>query len=123
MRQRERGVTFLGWLFILIPMGLVLYAGIRLAPLYLEYMKIARTLEQVGKDFKGDQADAQQIRTAIERHFDIEDVHVLTVRDTDKLKLRKEDSGYVMEVSYVDIAPYIGQISLQVAFNKVVRIE
>ena len=72
---------------------------------------------------KGDQADGQQIRNSIERRFDIEDVHVLKVSDTDKLKIRKEDNGYTIEVSYIDSAPYISNVSLQVAFNKTVRIE
>ena len=33
---RERGATFLGMLTILAILGLALYAGIRLTPLYLE---------------------------------------------------------------------------------------
>ena len=40
MRQNERGVTFLGWVILLLPAALVLYAGIRLTPVYLEYMKV-----------------------------------------------------------------------------------
>ena len=47
MRHRERGVTFLGWVVLLLPVALIVYAGIRLTPVYLEYMKIARSLEQV----------------------------------------------------------------------------
>ena len=53
MRHRERGVTFLGWVVILLPVALVLYAGIRLTPVYLEYMKVARTLEQVQRRVQG----------------------------------------------------------------------
>ena len=67
MRQHERGVTFLGWVIILVPVALVFYAGIRLTPVYLEYMKITRTLEQVRDELKGDQPDAGAIRIAIEK--------------------------------------------------------
>ena len=47
MRQRERGATFLGIVIILLILGSALYAGIRLVPVYLEYTKVARSLEQV----------------------------------------------------------------------------
>lgn len=119
MRRYETGVTFLGWLFILIPMGLVLYAGIRLAPAYLEYMKIARTLEQVATEFQGDQPSPGQIRVAIEKRFDIESV---TVMNKDAIKIQKEGSGYTLTADYKDAVPYISNVSLQVEFKKSVKI-
>lgn len=123
MRHRERGVTFLGWVVLLLPMALVFYAGIRLTPVYLEYMKIARTLEQVADEYQGEQAEAQAIRRSIERRFDIESVTVLNPRDASHIRIRKEGSGHVVQAAYVDSVPFIRNVSLQVEFNKVVKIE
>ncbi len=123
MRRHQRGVTFLGWVFILVPVALVVYAGIRLSTVYLEYMKIARTLDQVRDELKGDQPDAATIRNAIEKRFDIEDVSAMTVRDADKLKITKLGSGYTVEAVYQASVPYISNVSLQVNFDKVVQIE
>ena len=123
MRQHERGVTFLGWVIILVPVALVLYAGIRITPLYLEYMKVTRTLEQVRDELKGDQPDVAMIRNAIERRFDVEDVTVMTVRDADKLKITKVGSGYKVEAVYQATAPYVSNVSLLVNFDKTVQIE
>ncbi|HZF25599.1 MAG TPA: DUF4845 domain-containing protein [Steroidobacteraceae bacterium] len=123
MGRHERGVTFLGWMIILVPVALVLYAGIRLTPVYLEYMKINRTLEQVRDELKGDQPDMATIRTAIEKRLDIEDVTALTVRDADKLKITKDGSGYKVEAVYQATAPYMSNVSLLVSFDKVVQIE
>lgn len=117
MRYREGGVTFLGWLVILVPVALVLYAGIRLVPVYLEYMKIARTLEQVSTESVGDGADPRSLRYAIERRFDVEDVHVIT---KDDVKITKEASGYRVEAAYEAVAPFISNVDLLVTFNKVV---
>jgi Domain of unknown function (DUF4845) len=120
MRHRERGVTFLGWVFLLAPVGLVLYAGIRLTPVYLEYMKIARTLEQVRDESQGEKREARMLRTAIERRFDIEGV---TVIDRNDVTITKDGSGYVVEATYSDNAPLFGNVSLNVDFSKVVQIE
>ncbi len=48
MRNRQVGVTAIGWLFLLTPVAIVVYAGIRLAPVYLNYMKVAKAKDQVG---------------------------------------------------------------------------
>ena len=47
MKYHQGGATFLGMVVILLILGSALYAGIRLVPVYLEYMKVARSLEQV----------------------------------------------------------------------------
>ncbi len=123
MRHRERGITFLGWIVLLMPVALVLYAAIRLTPVYLEYMKIARSLEQVAEEFKGDALEARNIRLALERRFDIESVTVLDARDTTDIKIVKEGEGYTMQAAYTDSAPFISNVSLLVEFDKVVKVE
>lgn len=123
MRQHERGVTFLGWIILLLPVAVLLYAGIRLTPIYLEYMKVTKTLEQVRDELKGDQPDASMIRNAIEKRFDVEDVTVMTIRDTDKLKITKQGNGYTVEAIYQATAPFISNVSLLVNFDKTVQIE
>jgi hypothetical protein len=120
MRHRERGVTFLGWIVILIPVGMVLYAGIRLTPIYLEYMKIARTLEQVREEHSGDALEPRALRGAIERRFDIESV---TILKKDDIKITKQGSGYVIEADYYDTVPFIANVSLMVEFKKAVTLD
>ena len=76
MRNRQRGVTAVGWLFLLTPIAIVGYAGIRLAPLYLNYMKVTRALDQVASDLKAGGGDPQGIRTSVDKHFEIDDRRV-----------------------------------------------
>ena len=51
-RNRQLGVTALGWLILLTPFAIVFYAGIRLAPVYLNYMKVAKAIDQAGNELK-----------------------------------------------------------------------
>ena len=64
MRFRQRGVTFFGWLILLIPWAVVGYAGIRLAPVYLNYMKVVRALNLVESDAAGSDSPASIRRSA-----------------------------------------------------------
>ena len=60
MRNKQRGVTVIGWLILLIPFAIVGYAGIRLLPLYLNYMKVTRTLDQVHGELRGAGGDTAE---------------------------------------------------------------
>ena len=118
MRSRQRGVTLLGWLFLLTPLVIVLYAGVRLAPVYLNYMKVVRALDLVASDSAGNN-DPKSILTTIDKHFEIDMVEYPTWKD---IKVTHADSGgWKVEAAYDDEAPLFGNISLHVVFDKVVK--
>ena len=72
MRNRQLGVTAIGWLVLLTPVAIVVYAGIRLAPVYLNYMKVAKAMEGTVSEMKGGGATPQTIRATIDKHFEID---------------------------------------------------
>jgi len=120
MRHRQRGITFIGLVLILALVGVLGYAGIRLVPVYLNYMKIARTMQQVAQEFKGENPDPGRIRTALDRHWTIEDISEVGVKD---IEIKKEGEGVVMHVGYDHTVPYLGNVSLTASFDKTVSIE
>src|ERR1700738_5657133 len=69
MRNRQQGVTAIGWLVLLTPFAILLYAGIRLAPLYLNYMKVVRAMDGAASSVKsgGGAGGGAGIRTATHR--------------------------------------------------------
>ena len=119
MGKHQQGMTFIGLLCVLALAGAVVYAGIRLAPLYLNYMKIARTMDAVAGEVKGDNPDPATIRMLIGRHFDIEDPSTVTDKD---IEITKDESGVQMHVSYDDSVPYVANVSLMVHFDKTVKV-
>ena len=119
MRNHQQGMTFIGLLFVLAMAGVIVYAGIRLAPLYLNYMKVARTMESVAAEAKGDNPDPAAIRNLIDRHFNIEDP---TGVDTKDIEITKDDGGVQMHVAYDDAVPYVANVSLSVHFEKTVTV-
>jgi hypothetical protein len=119
MRNHQQGMTFIGLLFILAMAGVIVYAGIRLAPLYLNYMKVARTMESVATEVKGENPDPQAIRNLLDRHFNIEDPTGITVKD---IEITRDDGGVQMHVMYDDAVPYVANVSLSVHFEKTVKV-
>ena len=69
--RKQRGVTMIGWIFLLVPVAVVLYAGIRVGPEYLNYYKVVTAMKETASQLKSDEAlTPAAIRTALEKRFD-----------------------------------------------------
>jgi hypothetical protein len=120
MRSKQAGVTLIGWIVLLAPMAVVIYAGIRLTPIYLNYMKVAKTLEQVKSEVKGaGNANQQQVRRSIEDHLNIEGVEFPDVKD---FKITREGRTWIVSATYDDQTPLFANVFLTVSFDKSVTI-
>jgi hypothetical protein len=118
MRSRQRGATFLGMVTIIAILGFALYAGIRLTPLYLEYMAVARALEQTAKAESG-ATSPQTLRNALDRRWTIETIDSIQPKD---IEIKKAGSGFTMRAWYRAEAPFISNVSLVADFDKTVQV-
>jgi len=120
MRSKQTGITFIGWIILLIPVAVCGYAGIRLAPIYLNYMKVAKTLEQVKSEFKDDGGASQiAIRLAVEKRLNTESVDYPDIKD---IKIIREGKGWTISAAYDDQAPLFSNVFILVTFDKSVTI-
>jgi hypothetical protein len=116
MVHRQRGMTLLGILVLVVVVGAWVYAGIRLLPKYLEYMRVSSTLEKVRDEFDSNPGSTEfMLRKAVERHFDIEMVEVITAND---IEIKREGGEFTMRAYYDDTVPLAGNVSFLVEFDK-----
>jgi len=120
MLKRQQGMTMIGVLFVLALIGVIGYAGMRILPVYLNYMKVARSMEATAPGFKGDAVDQAALRRTLEKHWQIEDIDSVSAKD---VEVTKEDSATVMHVAYDDSAPYVANVSLTVHFDKTTKVQ
>ena len=120
MRRRQQGMTFIGLLFILAMAGVIVYAGIRLAPVYLNYLKVARSLDSTATEMKGDNPDPTTIRSTLNKHWEIDMIESPDVKD---IEIVKDEGVVTMHVAYDDTVPYIANVSLSVHFDKTVKVQ
>ncbi len=121
MRRRQQGMTFIGLLFVLAMAGAILYAGIRLAPMYLNYMKVVRSLDAVATESKGDNPDPAALRRALGKEWEIQSLDSPDFKEVEITK--EEDGGVTMHVAYDDSVPYIANVSLSVHFEKTTKVK
>ena len=119
MRHRQRGITFIGLLLILVLVALPVYAVIRLVPVYLNYLSVSHSMESLKAEFRG-APDLGGIRRSLDKHWQIDDVTALQTKD---IEFTKDEGAVVVHAAYEDRVPYLGNISLLVSFDKTVRVE
>jgi hypothetical protein len=101
-------------------LGLIFYAGVRLLPVYLNYLKVARSMDAAAGEFKTENPDPGAVRRSLEKHWQIEDISAVEAKE---VEITKDESGMALHVSYDEAAPYISNVSLSVHFDKTVRVQ
>lgn len=119
MFARQRGVTAIGWLILLTPFAILIYTGIRLTPVMMNYMSVARSMNEVTSEFAGGGATPDTIRSSLQKHFDVESVDYPAVKD---IAITRAGQGWTVEAAYYDNAPLFAHVTLQIQFDKTVTV-
>lgn len=114
-KRQQAGMTTMGLIILVAFVGLFAFAGIRLTPVYLNYMKVAGVVDGVGKEFDGSGASRSAIRNSISRRFDIDSVSIITAKD---VKVTAVDGGFEVAATYSHKSPFIANVSFVVDFDK-----
>ena len=102
-------------------MAIVLYAGIRVGPVYLNYYKVVTAMKETASQLKSDETlSPATIRGALERRFDTGYIDEPTPKDIAVAK--GEEGGWTMTADYEKTVPMFGNLYLTMAFNEVVTI-
>ena len=120
MRKHQRGITAIGWLILMIPVAIVFYAGIRVSPLYLNYMKVVHSLDSVATELNNEGQTADGLRTAVDKHFQIESVDYPDKKD---LKITRVNNVWQIEANYDDQSPLFSNIAILFTFDKIVKLK
>ena len=120
MRKHQRGITAIGWLILMIPVAIVFYAGIRVSPLYLNYMKVVHSLDSVATELNNEGQTADGLRTAVDKHFQIESVDYPDKKD---LKITRVNNVWQIEANYDDQSPLFSNIAILITFDKIVKLK
>jgi len=119
--HRQRGVTMIGWIFLLIPMAIVLYAGIRVGPDYYGYYKVVQAMELTASELKGSEAlTPTAILTPLEKRFDVGYIDQINAKQD--VVVTKGDKGWDMTAEYEVERPLFGNLFLLMKFKKTVVI-
>jgi hypothetical protein len=118
MPSRQRGMTAIGFLIIAGTVGILGFAIMKVAPVYLENKRIVSVLGDIKAEMDGNGATANRIRLSMLRRLDIEMIKL----PVDAVKIAKSRNGYTVQVRYDNRTHYVGDLWLVVALDETVEI-
>jgi hypothetical protein len=119
MRQRQQGMTAIGFAIIAALVGLVGYGAIRLIPVYMTQMKIRQLMSDLKVEYDGNDANVSRLQAGIGKRLDIDAIEFPRRRD---FVVSKTEEGFLVSVEYEDSVPYIANLSITAAFDNSVEI-
>ena len=110
--KRQRGVTFVGMVFIagLIVFGAIV--GLKLIPAYIEYATIVNHLRELAKSPEA-RGTPKEIQNAFGKRAQIDDIRSVSATDLDVIK---EGNSVVLTLSYSTKIPLFGNLSACIDF-------
>ena len=121
MRYRggERGITFIGLMFVLVILAFVGLFGLKLFPIYMESFKIDKAMDSLISDSKISERSKQEIRGALIKRLDIDSVKAVGHGNMkEHLEITKNGGNVSLDLTYEQETPLFGNISLLVTFDK-----
>lgn len=118
-RNRQRGLTFWGLLFVLAVMAAVLLVSLRLFPVYMEAFKVQQALEQLANLPELEEKPKHEIYDLFMRRMEIEDVDRFNMRNLRQhMSIEREEGRVTITMEYTAVAPLFGNLSIVADWHK-----
>ena len=117
MRQRQAGMSIPGMLAIGIMVGFFVMCGIRMTPVYLEYLTVKRIMTQIAEEFKKEEDTISDIRRKIASMLNTNQVYLLQPRE---VEVFRKDGKIMIDSNYEARLPVMGRISAIMTFDDLV---
>lgn len=98
MKRNQSGMTLIGFVIVLGIVGLFIYVGMKVVPMYTEYYSVKQALAGMAKDSETARKDASWIKDRFFRRMDVS--YVDSVKPENVKILRKGDSSLQITVEY-----------------------
>jgi len=121
LHRKARGITLIGFIIVLAVVGFFVYLAMRLVPVYLEYMNVVKSMEQVRDEPGLAQASPEQIRRSLSFKFSTQYVADDAI-PPQAIQVIREANAQVLRIRYERRVPFAYNVDLLVSFDKSVSL-
>jgi hypothetical protein len=113
-RNKQRGLTMISWLVILVVLGFMVMIGIKITPVYLEHFAIKKSLQSLKDEPLISRKPVTEIRKLFFRRLDINSIRHLT---KENVTIKRAGGVTSINVKYEERRPVMGNLSLVMTFD------
>ena len=114
--KNQAGLTAIGLILILIPIGLAVYIVMRAAPVYIEAFSVGDVLNSLKKELDLREKSPEEIRTMIRKRLEVNNISSVDIKDD--VKIQKTVNDVTVTIDYEARVPLFWNIALAFSFNK-----
>lgn len=111
--QGQRGLSIIGFLFVVAVVVVVALVGFRMVPAYIEWYTIQKALDNAVAD-AGNDPSLINIRKAMERKLSADYADAVSAKDVNVVK---NGNTITAQVSWQKILPMVGNVSILIDFD------
>lgn len=112
--KQQKGLSSIGWLFVVIVFGAVFTIVAKLAPFYLDNRFVVSTLKGLAEDPLFPKMAPNQIRTKLKKTFRINNIRGKAV---DSVKVTKKKNLTLITIEYEERVNIVYNIDVVLTFN------
>lgn len=118
-RDKQRGMSAVGWLLVLGLIGFFSLIGLRLMPMYLEYFSVVSSMESLRNDSEIKSKAPSEIVQLLMRRLDVNNVRNVK---PNHVKVTSKGGTLTVMVAYEVRTPLMGNLSAVATFDKTVEL-
>lgn len=116
--KRQKGITLIGFVFVLIVAAFVVYTGMKLVPAYMDYFNVAKALNTVGTQSTAGNMSVAEVQRQMQtqqlsQYFGDSDIEAKNITVT-----TSPNGGSMLNLTYDKKIPWIYNIDFLVHFHK-----
>ena len=112
---KQGGVSFGGFIMVLVLLGGLAIFGMKLIPAYMENGKIQKAFDAIVRDPSMQAASVAEIKDSFNKRAIVMDS--VTVLNQEEIEIYKEGNALRLSASYSKKIPLAGNVSLLLEFN------
>ncbi|HZV99498.1 MAG TPA: DUF4845 domain-containing protein [Methylophilaceae bacterium] len=113
--HQQRGMTFIGLVFVIATIVFVAVIGMKLTPAYLEFLAVKKAITKIQKDPSFDSMSKKDIEDAFYKSATIDDISSV---DSSDLQVSKSEAGdNIVTVEYQKVVPLVANVSALLDFK------
>ena len=119
VKARQEGITAIGALVILVLVGFLALAVLKLFPVYMEHFSVTASMESL-KEKPGDgPLNKRTLEKLLMRRLNINSVDSV---DREHIKVEPVSGGFLVSVAYEERVPFMANIDFVVSFDDEVKV-